>query len=198
MGKNMLPAFANIFMHFWKQQALSSTHPTPIFWKRHIDDTFGIWQHSGVQLQNYLQHLNSVNPNIKDTLTCSSLNINFLDCTVFKHNNHLVTKIFRIYRLSDCYTSIPIILAMTLKALSKPKSCALSGCILILNTLASYQTLKSSLLQCGYPRSFNKNCKRWALSITNCNPNIMNTGCKPCLTKHLQTLSIHLHYKLHR
>ena len=31
MGKKYAPAFANIFMHYWEQQALSSTNYTPLF-----------------------------------------------------------------------------------------------------------------------------------------------------------------------
>ena len=72
MGKKYAPSFANIFMHYWEQHALSTTHFTPFFWKRYIDDIFGIWQHSETQLHNFLQHLNSINPNIKVTLTSSS------------------------------------------------------------------------------------------------------------------------------
>ena len=40
----------------------------------------------------------------------------------------------------------------------------------------------NSLLHCGYSRSLIKNCKKWALFTTNCNPSTMVTGCKPCLT----------------
>ena len=61
-----------------------------------------------IQLHNFLQHLNSINPNIKAILTCSSSNINFLDCTVFKHNNHLATKIYskpteRLLHFNSCH-----------------------------------------------------------------------------------------------
>ena len=53
MGKKYAPTFANIFMHFRDQQVLSSTHLTPVFWKRYINDIFGIWKHSETQLHNF-------------------------------------------------------------------------------------------------------------------------------------------------
>ena len=183
MGKKYAPSFANIFMHYWEQHALSTTHFTSFFWKRYIDDIFGIWQHSQAQLHNFLQHLNSINPNIKVTLTSSSSCIHFLDCTVFKSNNHLATKIYSkptdSHRLLHFNSFHPrhvfesIVKAQILRFIklsSHPK-----------DFLASYRTLKSSLLHCGYSRSLIKNCKKWALFTTNCNPSIMVTGCKPCL-----------------
>ena len=168
-------------MHFWEQQTLSSTHPTPIFWKWYNNNIFGIWQHSETQLHYFLQHLNFTNPNIKVTLTCSSSNTNFLDCTVFKHNNHLATKIyskptdsyrllhFNSYHPRHVFESVvkaQILCFIRLSSHSK-------------DFLASYQTLKFSLLHFGYSHFFIKNCKKWALSITNCNPNTTITGCKP-------------------
>ena len=184
MGKKYAPSFANIFMHYWEQHALSTTHFTPFFWKRYIDDIFGIWQHSETQLHNFLQHLNSINPHIKVTLTSSSSCIDFLDCTVFKSNNHVATKIYSkptdSHRLLHFNSFHPrhvfesIVKAQILRFIklsSHPK-----------DFLASYRTLKSSLLHCGYSRSLIKNCKKWALFTTNCNPSTMVTGCKPCLT----------------
>ena len=58
---------------FWSKPevALSSTNYTP-FLKRYIDDIFGIWRHSEDQLHTFIQHLNSINPNIKVSI-CSRL-----------------------------------------------------------------------------------------------------------------------------
>ena len=62
MGKKYAPVFANIFMHYWEQKALSSTNYIPLFWKRYIDDIFGIWRHSEDQLLNYTLLFNTSIP----------------------------------------------------------------------------------------------------------------------------------------
>ena len=103
MGKKYAPAFANIFMHYWEQQALSSTNYTPLFWKRYIDGIFGIWRHSEDQLHTFIQHLNSINPNIKVSITHNLHSINFLDCNVFKDHSKLSTKVF--FKPTDTHTS---------------------------------------------------------------------------------------------
>ena len=94
MGKKYAPAFANIFMHYWEQKALSSTNYTPLFWKRYIDDIFGIWRHSEDHLHTFIQHLNSINPNIKVSITHNLHSTNFLDCNVYKNHSKLSTKAF--------------------------------------------------------------------------------------------------------
>ena len=84
----------------------------------------------------------------------SSSNVNFLDCTVFKHNNHLATKIHskpadshRLLHFNSCHprhvfeniVKAQILRFIRLSSHSK-------------DFLASYLTLKS-LLQYVYPRS---------------------------------------------
>ena len=185
MGKKYAPAFANIFMHYWEQQALSSTNYTPLFWKRYIDDIFGIWPHSEDRLHNFVQHLNSINPNIKVTISYNLHTVHFLDCNVYKNSCKLATKVY--FKPTDTHKLLHpksyhpahvfkgIVKAQLLRFIRLSSH--------FQDFLQSYRILKSALLKYGYTRSFLKNCKQSALSLTNCHYNSMITGCQPCHSK---------------
>ena len=96
MGKKYAPVFANMFMHYWEQQALSSTNCIVLFWKRYVDDIFDIWPHSEDQLHNFVQHFNSIDLNIKVSITHNLHFINYLDCSVYKnHCKHSMKVYFK-------------------------------------------------------------------------------------------------------
>ena len=66
MGSLVSPIVANLYMEYLEQKALStSPHPSS-FWSRFVDDTFVI--HKKVNKQDFLQHINSVDPAIKFTV----------------------------------------------------------------------------------------------------------------------------------
>ena len=185
MAKKYAPAFANIFMHYWEQQALSSTNYTPLFWKRYIDDIFGIWRHFEDQLHTFIQHLNSINPNIKVSITHNLHSINFLDCNVFKNHSKLSTKVYSkptdTHKLLHPKSYHP---AHVFKGIVKAqllRYIRLSSHFH--DFMQSYRILKFNLLNYGYTRSFIRFCKQSALSLTNCQRNSMITGCQPCRSK---------------
>jgi hypothetical protein len=53
-------------MEHFEQRA--SAAKKPAHWYRYVDDTFVVWPHGKEELQNFLQHLNSIHPNIKFTM----------------------------------------------------------------------------------------------------------------------------------
>ena len=63
MGSPVSPIVANLYMEYLEQKALSTP---PRFWCRFVDDTFVI--HKEVTKQDFLQHINSVDPAIKFTV----------------------------------------------------------------------------------------------------------------------------------
>ena len=66
MGSPVSPIVANLNMEYLEQKA-RSTAPHPFkFWCRYMDDTFVI--HKEVNKQDFLQHINSVDPAIKFTV----------------------------------------------------------------------------------------------------------------------------------
>ena len=65
MGSPVSSIVANLYKEYLEQNALS-TVPTPRFWCRFVDDSFVI--HKEVNKNDFLQHINSVDPAIKFTV----------------------------------------------------------------------------------------------------------------------------------
>ena len=81
MGSSVSPIVANLYMRCFEQKALSTT-PTPRPWHRYVDDTFVIQKE--IHKQDFLQHINSVDPAIQYTVENNKQDgtIPFLDITV--------------------------------------------------------------------------------------------------------------------
>ena len=81
MGSSVSPIVANLYMEYLEQNTLT-TAPPPRFWCRFVDDTFAI--HKEVNKQDFLQHINSVDPAIKFTVEDNKEDgsISFLDTIV--------------------------------------------------------------------------------------------------------------------
>ena len=60
MGSPLSPIVANIYMEFFEQKALELTYTKPDIWLRYVDDTFILWPHNRHDLDNFLNHLNSI------------------------------------------------------------------------------------------------------------------------------------------
>ena len=81
MGSLVSPIVANLYMEYFEQKALS-TAPTPRFWHRYVADTCVI--HKEIHKQEFLQHINSVDPAILFIVETNKENgaIPFLDTIV--------------------------------------------------------------------------------------------------------------------
>ena len=81
MGSPVSPIVANLYMEYFEQKALS-TAPTPRLWQRYVNDTFVIQKE--VFKQDFLQHINSVDPAIPFTVETNKEDgaIPFLDTIV--------------------------------------------------------------------------------------------------------------------
>ena len=51
-------------------------------------------EHGEEELKKFLENLNCFHPTIKFTAECSRTNVNFLDVTVMKKGNQLVTNLY--------------------------------------------------------------------------------------------------------
>ena len=65
IASSVSPVVAKFFMEYFEHRALTSAVNPPRLWKRYVDDTFVILQQS--QKEEFLQHINSVDPSIKLT-----------------------------------------------------------------------------------------------------------------------------------
>ncbi|CAJ0922348.1 unnamed protein product [Ranitomeya imitator] len=87
MGSNVAPPYANCFMsvfesdHIYNNE-LFQTHC--LLWRRYIDDVFCLWRGSQDTLLAFLEHINSVWPELSFTLNYSTTQINFLDKMVIQ------------------------------------------------------------------------------------------------------------------
>ena len=75
----MAPPYAITFMDSLKEDILSNSLLKPLVWWRYIE------------LQTFLEAINSSHPNIQCKAEYSRAKINFLDVTVMKKSNQLVT-----------------------------------------------------------------------------------------------------------
>ena len=81
MGLPVSLIVTNLYMEYFEQKALS-TAPAPRFWCRYVDDTCVI--HKEIHKQEFLQHINSVDPAIQFTVETNKEDgaIPFLDIIV--------------------------------------------------------------------------------------------------------------------
>ena len=65
-----------------------------LVWWRYIHDILMMWEHGEEELQKFLETLNCYHATIKFTAEYSRAKINFLDVTVMKKGNQLVTDLY--------------------------------------------------------------------------------------------------------
>ena len=87
LGKN----FACTYMRKW-YEALLQSEIKPYFYKRFIDDGFGIWTGSIGELKQFTDHANSIHENIQVELRYDQ--IEFLDTLVKIENGHTYTDLY--------------------------------------------------------------------------------------------------------
>ena len=80
-------------MRKWDEE-LMRRNKTPMFYKRFIDDGFGIWEHGQDELMEFLEHANKIHKNIKVELRWDTTNIEFLDTTVKVENGYITTDLY--------------------------------------------------------------------------------------------------------
>ena len=71
-----------------------AAYKVPAFYKRFIDDVFGIWIGTAPELEAFTIHANSIHENIQVDLRYSPHTIVFLDTTVRMRNGHIYTDLY--------------------------------------------------------------------------------------------------------
>ena len=90
-----LPTVANLVLEDVEQRALTSCTSQPLFWKGYVDDTFTALAQE--QIQQFHDHLNSIEPTIQFTIEAEVEGIlPFLDTRITHHaDGSLTTSVFR-------------------------------------------------------------------------------------------------------
>ena len=101
MGSPVLVTVADLVMEDIEQRALFSFHTSTMFWKRYVDDTYTAIDH----LDEFLQHLNSIEPTIKFTCEMEEdCRLPFLDTEITRHpDGSLSTTVYRKKTHTDKY-----------------------------------------------------------------------------------------------
>lgn len=99
MGKRFAPAYANIFMANWEEEALAKCPKKPLHYLRYLDDIWGIWTGTREEFDQFIDILNTHDPSIKLKYEVNEQSIDFLDTTVYKGpsfalNQRLEVKVF--------------------------------------------------------------------------------------------------------
>ena len=68
MGSPLSPVVANIYMQDFESWVLGTAPLKPSLWLRYVDDTFVMWNHGDMELQNFLKHLNGQHIDIHFTM----------------------------------------------------------------------------------------------------------------------------------
>ena len=77
-----------------QEDILTSSPLKPLVWWRYNDDIFMVWEHGEEDLKKFLETLNFYHPTIKFTAEDSRAKMKFLDVTVMKKGNQLVTDLY--------------------------------------------------------------------------------------------------------
>ena len=93
-GTKMAPPYAVLFMEKLEEEFLEAQSLKPIVWWKYIDDIFMLWQHGEENLKMFLEALNCCHPSIKFTADYSKHSVNFLDVSVKKLSNRLITDVY--------------------------------------------------------------------------------------------------------
>ena len=93
MGTKSAPSFANLFMGHFEDKYVYTYKLQPLIWKRFIDDIFFIWTYGPDELDKFVKYmyLNKCHKTIKFTIETLSKSINFLDITVTREDNGLLS-----------------------------------------------------------------------------------------------------------
>jgi hypothetical protein len=93
IGSRLGCNFASAYMRKWDEQLLQFDQ-IPTFYKRYIDDGFGIWSDGLEALQAFAAYANNIHPDIKIELRWSKDRIEFLDTWVVLENGCVYTDLY--------------------------------------------------------------------------------------------------------
>ena len=105
MGSPLSPILSEFFMDHLEEKLFNSGNPLlkhSLFWKRYVDDIFCVWGGSHRQLNVFLNHLNSLHPNLSFTMEIGKIRkINYLDITIAIEDGKPTFEIYRKPEFTD-------------------------------------------------------------------------------------------------
>ena len=98
-------SYSTLYMECFEKLAIDTTPLKPKMWKRYVDDTFVVWEHGlEYDLTSFLEHLNSLRPNIQCTCEVEEGGkLPFLDVQLVRNGSSLETSVYRKTTHTDRY-----------------------------------------------------------------------------------------------
>ena len=95
MGARMAPSYANLFMGKLENKILEKApdRKCPSFYRRFIDDVFGIWLYGEDSLLKFFEHANNCHPDIRFTYAFGK-SVPYLDSSISIGGQHISTDLF--------------------------------------------------------------------------------------------------------
>ena len=94
IGSRLGKKIACSYMRKWDEELLEYRHQS-MFYKRYIDDGFGIWTGTLETLQEFALYANTIHKNIQIELRYSQERIEFLDTWVNLQKGHVYTDLYK-------------------------------------------------------------------------------------------------------
>lgn len=165
MGKRFAPAYANIFMANWEEEALAKCPKQPLHYLRYLDDIWGIWSYSKEEFIEFINILNDHDTSIKLKYEIHDQSIDFLDTTIYKgksYNTHQRLDIKVFFKKTDTH-------ALLFKSSFHPKHTfkgLVKAQLIRFHRICTQQSdfweavkiLFGALKHRGYPRPFLRKC----------------------------------------
>jgi hypothetical protein len=85
MGKKYAPSLADLYLMELDHMAMNGFHLKPAYYFRYLDDIFFVWEGTRIELNLFMEFLNSVIPGIKLTVNIKQSFNEFLDITIYKN-----------------------------------------------------------------------------------------------------------------
>ena len=102
MGTKMGPSYACLFMGYMEHLFFTQyTKPTPVFYRRYIDDIFGFTSFDRKQLTNFIQDIQNFHTDIEYTFQVSETSITFLDINITLSQKAIQTSVH--YKPTDSH-----------------------------------------------------------------------------------------------
>lgn len=83
MGRKYSPAYADLYLADWEEEAFRRCAELPVVYFRYLDDIFGLWAGTEQSFKQFLEVLNCHHPKIKLKCNLQWKRVEFLDTQVF-------------------------------------------------------------------------------------------------------------------
>ena len=84
----------NVFMEDFESTAIHTSSLQPKIWYHYVDDTFVVWEHGQLHLQEFLSHINDLHKNMEVE---DNQKISFLDVSVERKDYSVTISVYNSY-----------------------------------------------------------------------------------------------------